>query len=350
MAATGARTELGRIGQWLRSIPESHTPLQVQTRRLVAVLAVLGLLVCAAVAVVYAGTRGEWLEGLLAGLTLAIAMIPEEFGVVLTVFFALGAWRTAQAGVLTRRSAALESLGAASVLCVDETGTLTANRMSIARVYAAGDGSASGDGGPFSSRQQEVIRTGALATQGRPVDPTDLAFTEFPGSQNRQGELAREYPLSDALLLTAQAWRQPGDSGYRIAAKGAPEAVLSVCGAEAAIESRVREEVKNMAAQGLRVLAVAEGCHHGPLPSSAAELRLRFLGLVGLADPLRPRVRDAVEQCRQAGIRVVMITGDHGITAQRIGREAGLEAGEYLSGAEISELTPDETGPARALG
>ncbi len=334
VAATGSRTELGKIGTVLSALKEGETLLQRQTRRLIVILAVLGMLLCLAVAVVYAITRGNWLRGMLAGLTLAIAMIPEEFAVVLSVFFALGAWRIAQANVLTRHTAALEALGAARVLCVDKTGTLTENRMSVAQAHALSE----------NCTQAEVLRFGALACQERPVDPTDLAFLESAKPLDAPGwERVREYPLKRDLLVTAQAWRRPNKDGYLLASKGAPEAILRICRADVGLEDRTAAAVRAMASQGLRVLATAKAeLTAGNLPENIEEIAFTLLGIVGLADPVRPRVPQAVQECRQAGIRVVMITGDYAVTAERIGREIGLDAERCLSGPEISSMADDE--------
>lgn len=363
VSETGSRTQLGLIGQALKSVHESETALQKQTRRLTLILAVLGLLLCAAVTVIYALTRGNWVGGLLAGLTLAISMVPEEFAVVLTVFFAIGAWRIAQTNVLTRHTAAIEALGAANILCVDKTGTITMNRMSVVQVYApeaahAGEGSQAAHAAQensqsaiaaFTPAQLRVIEVATLASQERPVDPTDRAFVEHgsqaPGLELHKGwQRLREYPVTRDLLATTHVWSEPGGTSRFAAAKGAPEAIARLCRLDSGSEKAMLAVVQEMAGEGLRVLGIAEASVGPaiPLPDSPLDFNFRFVGLAGLADPVRPGVPESVRECSQAGIRVVMITGDYPLTAQRIGREIGLESASVLSGSEITQLSDDE--------
>jgi Ca2+-transporting ATPase len=346
--ATGLHTEMGKIGKALQAVEVEGTPLQTETRRVVRVMAAVGLSMCVLVAVVYGLTRGSWTGGVLAGITMAMAMLPEEFPVVLTVFLALGAWRLSRQRVLTRRVPAIETLGATTVLCVDKTGTLTLNRMSVARLAAAGSVYDVPDpGGPLPEAVHEVVEYAILASRPDPFDPMEKAFHDL-GSRHLAGTehvhrdwtLVREYPLSPGLLAMSQVWRSPGGESYVIAAKGAPEAVADLCHLDPAQAERLAAEVRRMAEDGLRVLAVARAAFRpADLPGGQHDFAFQLVGLVGLADPVRPTVPDAIRECYAAGIRVVMITGDYPATASSIARQIGLaNPDETLTGPDIDRL------------
>ncbi len=347
--ATGAHAEIGTIGRALQAVEPEDTPLQRETRQLVRKLATVGVAVCAVFVVVYGLTRGNWLDGLLAGVALAMSLLPEEFPVVLTVFLALGAWRIAQHQVLTRRAPAVETLGSATVLCVDKTGTLTLNRMAISKILVDRTVFDLDTAGPGSlpDAVHEVVEFGILAGQQAPVDPMERAFWQLrdnglaaAGRLHADWTLVREYPLSRRLLAMSRVWATPGAAGYVLAAKGAPEAVADLCRLDAPRRQELAEAVHAMAEEGLRVLGVARGhLAAAELPAHQHELAFEFLGLVALADPVRPGVPAAIQECYAAGIRVVMITGDHPSTARNIGRRIGLRrADEVLSGPELDAL------------
>jgi Ca2+-transporting ATPase len=316
--ATGPRSELGRIGASLAALEPGRTLLERETARIVRAVAIFAVVLCFALAAAYGIARGDWLGGVLGGLTLAMAILPEEFPVVLTVFLALGAWRISRHGVLTRRMAALEMLGAATVLCVDKTGTLTENRMALVDTPAP------------------VADLAALASEIDAFDPMEKAIVAAagPGARDVRGtwRLERDYPFRDDFMAMCHAWRSPTGE-RRIALKGAPETVLPLCNRPDGMR-----EVRAAAAQGLRLLAVAEGRCEGELPDDPRRILWRFAGFAKLSDPLRASVPEAVAQCRGAGIRVVMVTGDHPGTALNIARQAGLEAREALSGEQIGAM------------
>jgi P-type Ca2+ transporter type 2C len=319
VTATGPRSEFGRIGASLATLDPGKTSLERETARIVRVVAAFAVLLSLALVVVLGLSRGDWLGGALGGLTLAMSILPEEFPVVLTVFLALGAWRISRHGVLTRRMAAIEMLGAATVLCVDKTGTLTENRMRVV------------------DTPQAVVNVAALACEVDLFDPMEKAIVEAAGAEAaavRGGwRLERDYPFGDNFLAMCHAWRSP-QGMLRVAIKGAPETVLSLCGRMDAMA-----EVERAAESGLRLLAVAK-CDdwQGEPPEEPRRYAFRFAGFVRLADPLRASVPDAVAQCRRAGIRVVMITGDFPGTALNIARQAGIEAPEALSGDQIAAM------------
>ncbi|QDY91244.1 cation-translocating P-type ATPase [Arthrobacter sp. UKPF54-2] len=349
--ATGAGTELGRIGSALRSIEEEPTPLQREIDRLVRYLAVFGLAAAAVVVTVYGLTRGNWLEGLLAGIATAMAMLPEEFPVVLTVFLALGAWRMSQKHVLTRRSPVIEALGSATVICVDKTGTLTLNSMTVRELLVGGQ-SHTLDDGPLPEAFHTIAEFGVLASPVDPFDPMDKAFKavgarylDGSGHLHTDWELVREYPLSEAVLALSHVWRAPDGSRYVVAAKGAPEAIARLCRLDPERRAALMADVEQATASGQRVLAVARAAFDraGQLPAQQLDFDFEYLGLVGLHDPLRPGAADAVAACARAGVRTVMITGDYPGTAQAIAREIGLDHGAgVITGPGLEAMTDDE--------
>ncbi len=350
--ATGIHTEMGKIGKALKSVETEQTPLQKETGRLVRQLAILGALMCLIVIVVYGLTRGNWLNGLLAGITLAMAMLPEEFPVVLTVFLALGAWRISQKRVLTRRVPAVETLGSATILCVDKTGTLTVNRMSVSKLYADGDYFAVKPGeSTLPEKFHEIVEFSILASQRDPFDPMEVAFKELgncclANTEHLHGDwsLVREYALSQSLLALSHVWRSPDGGDYVIAAKGAPEAIADLCHFSEEQIQALSKRISDMANEGLRVLGVARAFFkEGTLPREQHDFTFEFLGLIGLADPIRPTVPAAFKECYNAGLRVIMITGDYPGTAQSIARQVGLRPlDEVITGPELDKLSDTE--------
>lgn len=343
--ATGIGTEIGKIGGALRAVETEGTLLQRETGRLVRNLAIVGLSLCSVVVVVYGITRGSWLNGLLAGTTMAMATLPEELPVVLTVFLALGAWRISQKRVLTRRVPAVETLGSATVLCVDKTGTLTQNRMTVAKLFTGGEFyQVDYENKYLPEKFHEVVEFSMLASQKDPFDPMEKAikrlgdyYLAHTGHVHQDWNLVHEYPLSEKLLALSRTWRSPDIQTYIIAAKGAPEAIADLCHFDEIQIRDLSRQVSAMAADGLRVLGVAKaGFKETELPGEQHDFQFEFLGLVGLADPVRPAVPAAIKECYSAGIRVVMITGDYPGTARNIAGLAGLApADEVITGPEL---------------
>ncbi len=354
---TGPRTELGKIGKALQGVVQEKTLLQKETGRLVKNLAVVGLSLCAIVVVVYGLTRGNttnaWQDGLLAGITMAMATLPEELPVVLTIFLALGAWRISRNRVLTRRMPAVETLGAATVLCTDKTGTLTLNQMSVRQLYS--------DGKLFDAldKAQEVLpedfhrllEYGVLASKRDPFDPMEKALKQVGGwylanteHLHDQWTLIQEYPLSPELLALSHVWKSPDGADFMIASKGAPEAIADLCHFDSTRKDELSRQITAMANEGLRVLGVAMATFSKPdLPGGQHDFEFSFLGLVGLADPVRPTVPAAIQECYTAGVRVIMITGDYPGTAQSIARQIGLKAPEkFISGPDLDVMSDSD--------
>ena len=350
--STGPRTEIGKIGKALQILEPEDTNLQQQTAKIVRNFAIVGLSLCGIVVVVFALTRGDWLNGFLAGITLAMATLPEEFPVVLTIFLALGAWRISQHHVLTRRVPAVEMLGAATVLCVDKTGTLTLNRMTVTRL-SVGKETLEVDGKQMSLPEtfHQIVEYSILASPSDPFDPMEKAMKELGGRTlsntehiHKNWELVHEYPLSEHLLAMSHVWRSPEGQDYVIASKGAPEAIADLCHITPEQTRALRHEINKMADDGLRVIGVAKATFKPQsLPEQQHDFDFEFIGLFGLADPVRPEVAGAVKECYTAGIRIIMITGDYPGTARNIARQIGLQPMENLiTGSELDAMSDEE--------
>ncbi len=350
--STGSRTEMGKIGTVLQTVTRGETRLTKEVSRIVRTVAFAGLSLCAIIVVVYGLSRGDWIEGLLAGITLAMAILPEEFPVVLTVFLALGAWRLSLKNVLTRQVHAIETLGSATVLCVDKTGTLTENRMTVHTFFAQGR-MCEYDAGANSVPEvcHEISEFAILASKKDPFDPMEKALLhlrdgDFGTTEHIHAgwELVTEYPLSPELLAMSNVWGSPDGGDYIIAAKGAPEAIFDLCHLSEVARAGLAAPVDVMAAQGLRVLGMAKASFSEPdLPGVQHDFAFTFLGFVGFADPVRPQVAEAVKECDSAGIRVIMITGDYPLTAQNIGRQVGLSHPERgITGGELDTMSDEE--------
>ncbi len=348
VTATGQRTEMGRIGQSLEEISLQTSPLREEMNRLTQRLAVIGVLLSLLLIALFWWLRSGLLEGVLAGIGLAMALLPQEFAVIMIVFFALAARRLAAAQVLTRRLHAIESLGETTVLCVDKTGTLTQNRMQVAALCIPGQRLMLDAVTParLPDSFDELVDYAVLASESQPHDPMEKAFHQLSGRRSpRTGSepdprvLAREYELTPALLAMSHVWRS-AQAHDIVAAKGAPEAIALLCRLSQEQRQQAMQEAESLASMGLRVIAVAKALHpaNQPWPEHQREFQFEWLGLAALADPLRPEVPDAMAQCMRAGIRVVMITGDHPHTAAAIARQAGLPHEEILTGDDIARM------------
>ena len=350
--ATGLRTELGKIGKALEALEPDETFLQKRSVAMIRIFAAIGLSLCAVVIILYGLTRDDWMGGFLAGIALAMSLLPEEIPVVLTVFLALGAWRMSRRRVLTRRMPAIEALGSATVLCVDKTGTLTQNRMSVSQLFAAGEFCEidSRSVRTLPQKHRELMRFSVLASETEPFDPMEKAVKELgdrylePGTNGARWTLVHEYSLSPELLALSHVWKSPDSENYIIAGKGAPEAIADLCHFNTEQLKQLAKHVDVMAAGGLRVIAVARASFgSNRWPTSQHDFDFEFLGLIGLADPIRPSVPAALRECYGAGIEVVMITGDYPSTAQAIARKLELKPGaELITGTEVERMSPAE--------
>jgi len=342
VVATGSRSEMGKIGQSLATLDNEAPRLRAETTNIVTWCAIGGIVVALLVVLLYGLLRGGWIDAMLAGIAIGMSMLPEEFPVVLTVFLAMGAWHIGRVGVLTRHAAAIETLGAATVLCTDKTGTLTENYMSVTELWLpSGEVLSIAGEGTLPAPFQALIETAARASAVAPSDPMEVALHDARKAAAtvapRPDALAHAYALRPELLAMSNVWEE--DDRLTITAKGAPEAIAGLCRLAGEELARLTAATEGMARRGIRVLAVASAvAPDRDWPTTQHGFHYQLSGLVGLADPLRPGVAAAVAECRSAGIRVVMITGDYAATARSIATQAGIADGDVLTGAELATL------------
>ena len=351
--ATGARSEMGKIGKDLRSIETEQPHLQRQMRWLIRDFAIVGAVAGGLTVLLFGLLRGSWLQAMLGGIALGMSLLPEEFPLVMAVFMAMGAWRISQARVLTRRASAIETLGATTVLCTDKTGTLTENRMTVVSIGGTDGRWDSDSGAPLSEQTGEILDHALLACPPDPTDPMDIAVHTIAAAHNDSRAdgipnrtLIRAYGLRPDLLAVANVMSGDVVGAGSAYAKGALEAIAELCRLSVDRLREIREQGEGLAGQGVRVLGVARStvvnlAHGELLPDSLRGFEFEYVGLIGFADPLRSNVPAAVAECRSAGIRVVMITGDYPATACAIGRQAGLDATRVLSGDEIESMSDE---------
>lgn len=345
VVATGARTEIGKIGQSLNTLASEAPRLRREISRIVIICASAAALAVLVVVLLYGFLRGGWLEAVLAGIAIGMSLLPEELPVVFAVFMAMGAWRIGKVGVLTRRAAAIETLGSATVLCTDKTGTLTENRMALAHVWLpSGEAMQVEPGQPIAPSFQQLIETATLGSAVQPSEPMELALHQARAGFAEPAvpwQLVYRYGLRPELPAMSNIW----DNGEQLilCAKGAPEAILSLCRLPDDTVRQVLGAAAEIASRGIRVLAVATAtAPHRQWAASQRDYHYTLLGLVGFADPIRSKVPLAIAECHQAGIRVVMITGDYAVTAQAIAAQAGIQAAEVMTGTELDQLDDAE--------
>jgi len=351
VTSIGVKTEMGKIGKALGNITEEDSPLRKETARLVKSFAIVGGVLCFFVVVIYGLTRGDWLHGLLAGLSLSMALLPEEFSVVLLVFLSMGAWRMSKREVLVRCMPAIEALGASTVLCVDKTGTLTVNKMILSSLYSSKEYCELGKNECLDEEFHELIEFGYLASQKDPFDPLEKEikkstekFISDTEHVHDGWKLVREYPLSKSLLALSNVWESYDHRKYVIAAKGAPEAIIELCHLDEAEKEELLTHIQKMAEKGLRLLGVSKASFQDDsLPEKQHDFEFEFVGLLGFIDPVRPSVSQSLKDCYTAGIRVIMITGDYPGTAQHIARRIGLkDPDKYITGPELAIMQKKE--------
>lgn len=338
---TGSSTVYGKIGISISDNPGKQTPLQKQTRDLVkrcSWIAVFLFILVSAATYLNIPTdpfKERIIASILSGVTLAMAMIPEEFPVILTVFLAMGAWRLAKKNSLVRSLSAVETLGAISTLCVDKTGTITRNQMVVQDTWSP------------TSDVHQLLQMMGLSCEIDPYDPMEKAMLTYYEDQGLSKEdlfhkeLLLEYPFNNEMKMMGHVWRGSQER-ITIAAKGSPESILKICNSSSDEKKNILDEVYRMSTKGLRVIAVAYAFvpDQQEIPDTITKCSLSFCGLIGLADPPRDSISEDVETCIKAGIRLVMITGDNGITARSIGRQIGLPNHENtITGKELDLLS-----------
>jgi len=351
VTATGINTEIGKIGKALDSVKEEPTRLKQEMGSLVKKLTIIALILCVLVIIGFTLTHGSLINGFLAAITLAMAILPEEFPVILTVFMALGAWRMSKLKVLTRNPSAIETLGTATVLCTDKTGTLTENKMTVTKLYNGRDFLSVTKMSSLDTEFHELIEFGILSSQSKPFDPMEKAirsvgehYLEGTKHIHKNWEMVKEYPLSKQLLAMSHVFSSKGTQEKIIASKGAPEAIFELCHLDEKNRISCSGAVEKLAEEGLRVIGVAKARINEPtLPEIQHDFTFDFIGLIGLSDPIRENVKQSVEECYKAGIRVIMITGDYPVTAKHIAIEIGLKNPDMcITGKELQLMSEDE--------
>ncbi len=332
----GVDTEYGKIGKSIYEIKDEPTPLERKVGSLVKNLAKVGALLCFVVISLSYFTSGNILKSIMAGITLAMAIIPEEFPVVLTVFLSMGAYRLAKKNVIMRKISAVETLGATTVLCVDKTGTITENKMKIKEVYSKDLGSIG-----LERIDKNLALLSILASERDSSDSLEKAILDqysnkFSLVELNALELCKKFDFDSKTKTMANIYIM--DSEYYVAAKGSPEAILELTNLSAEEKLSIKLEFDKMASKGLRVLAFAEG-NDNRILDSLDQYNLDFIGLIGFQDSPKAGVLAAVKGCNAAGIRVVMITGDYYKTAMAIGQEIGLKFSKRsITGDEIEKM------------
>ena len=345
---TGEKTQFGKIGKSLQTISEEQTPLQQEMKKLIRSLGIIGVLISIVVVALFYFTRGNLVQSILNGLAAAMAILPEEFPVILTVFLALGAWRLSKKNVLTRKPSAIETLGSATVLCSDKTGTITQNKMMVSCIY---DGSKTIKKQDFTQYQKdisEIINISYLACSPESIDPMEQAISNANKEINdfhHELDFVYEYGFSHELLAMTRVYKDQKSGELVLATKGAPETILSLCNLDSLAQLKYANQVIEIAKKGLRVIAIATAktkLYNNELPENQSSLNFQFCGLIGLEDPIRPEVPAAIEECRKAGIRVILITGDYPETAKNIGDQIGLSNCDLLTGKQLDQLSDEE--------
>jgi Ca2+-transporting ATPase len=344
---TGSNTEFGKIGKSLQEIKQEKSKLQKDMRKLIQKLFVVGISLSLIVTIAHFITRDHFLQALLNGLATAMAMLPEEFPVVLTVFLSIGAWRLSKINLLTRKSAAIETLGSITVLCVDKTGTITQNKMEISSVYAKDQLVDKNEFHSHSKSIELLLQTAYYASHKQTIDPMEKAivacFNKLSYQEIAYIELEKEFLLTNELTAMTRVLRLPNGE-KKVCCKGAPETILNLCKLDDHRKKAILNSVHNMAKKGQRVLGLAEAkWASNDLPLNQHEFPFEFLGLIAFEDPIRQEVPNAVKECKEAGIKVIMITGDFPSTAISIAKEAGLEiTNQVLTGQDLQSMDDNE--------
>lgn len=337
ITAVGAQAEYGKIGKALGSIKKTKTPLEKQIRKLIIIFTVISLTFCLIVTLVnffynaHLDLKDRLIQSILSGITIAMATIPEEIPVVLTVFLAMGAWKLAQHNALTRNMKPVETLGAITVLCTDKTGTITENKMTVQDTFAT---------------SEDLARISALACPKNPYDPMEIAIQKYAFQQGIKPtvydhNLVHEYIFNNTEKMMGQVWQI--DNAQILCVKGAYESILPLCKLDKSTENKILSQIKTFSKSGYRVLAVAKHSKITNIPDKLSENPLKFVGLIALVDPPRVGVKESVKTCHNAGVRIIMITGDNGQTAEGIASQIGLNnCSEVITGAELENMNDQE--------
>lgn len=339
----GSETEYGKIGQDVVSAPDNPTPLQKQTGKLVRLCAIIAAILFVFVTIItyfnisYQTISDRLVHSILSGVTLAMAMIPEEFPVILTVFLSMGAWRLAKKNSIARKLPSVETLGAISVLCVDKTGTITMNQMTVNTIWSK------------DNKEQELIKIMGMACKSDAYDPMEKAMISYCNTQGLSDkllfadQLIKEYAFTDETKMMGHVWKN--SNNILITAKGSPEHILKICNLSDDKRKEAENKIIELSSKGLRVIAVGKMniTNINLIPNTLAECSLELCGMVGLFDPPRKTVKDDIKTCNKAGIRVVMITGDNGITASSIAKQINIpNSNKIITGDQLNKMSDSE--------
>lgn len=348
VTAIGVKTKLGSIGKSLETIQDEKSPLELQINRFVKMMVFVGVSIFLVVCVVNYFNSHSFLDSLLKGLTLAMSILPEEIPVAFTTFMALGAWRLMKMGIVVKQMKTVETLGSATVICTDKTGTLTENRMSIAKVFALSTTEPSMLNADLSEAEKETIRLAMWASEPIPFDPMEKALHQAYAKLNVNDErtsfkMIHEFPLGGKPPMMTHIFQN--SEGLRvIAAKGAPEAIMNVSHLTTDETERIEKVIKALTADGYRVLAVGEADFKGNLfPKSQQEFQFAFKGVVAFYDPPKENIKQVLEKFYAAGISVRIVTGDNLATTSAIANQIGFQGSEKsVTGDELMKLSEAE--------
>ena len=347
VTAIGNATVLGKLGKSLSTITASKTLLQKQIGNFVKIMAIIGFLIfCLIWGVNFLHTQNG-IQSLLIGLTLAMAIIPEEIPVAFSSFMALGAFHMAKLGIITRQPLTIENLGAVSVVCLDKTGTITENKMVVKTIYSFDIDLLEEVKAGGNPAIQEVLNYARLASEETPFDAMEKAIVEafdlFLDSKDPIPKMIHEYPLGGQPPMMTHVY--PGSDTLRmIAGKGAPERIFQVCKLADAVILKMSSIITGMASRGYRVLGICSARFTGDLyPEKQDDFDWQFRGLLALYDPPKKGVKGEFDKWHQAGIQIKLVTGDFKETALNIATQVGLEPGaKLITGDELMHMTEGE--------
>lgn len=345
--AIGNNTELGKIGKSLENIPQEETPLQKQIKSFVGRMALIGIIFFAVVWTIHFFRSHTLVDSLLKALSLAMSILPEEIPVAFTTFMAIGAWRLSKLGVIVKHISTIETLGSATVICVDKTGTITKNRMELAAVYAFNDRTVTSPAAG-NTGANEVIRMAMWASEPIPFDPMEIslhqAYAKITSFDERKlFRIIHEYPLGGQPPFMTHIF-EDGNGKRIIGAKGAPEGIMSACKLPPADIEVVKKIIDELSSKGARVLGVASGSFGGGrFPPNQRDIPMTFLGLVAFNDPPKDNMQSVLMAFYDAGIKVKMITGDYARTAVAIAGQINLaERHKVLTGSDLMKMNESE--------
>ena len=341
----GNETKLGKIGKSLESIQEEKTPLEKQIANFVQKMVIAGAIIFVIVWFINYTHSKDVLDSLLKALTLAMSILPEEIPVAFTTFMALGAWRLMQMGIIVKQMKTVETLGSATVICTDKTGTITQNKMSLAGLFCYSDAETYFDTNIIGENGKNLIRTAMWASEPIPFDPMEIALHQryqelFPTDQRTEFSMKHEYPLEGKPPMMTHVFENK--NGDRIiAAKGAPEAIIAVAQLDDAGKATVEAAILNFTKEGYRVLGVAQSNFaEQTYPEKQQSLPFVFIGLVAFYDPPKANISETLAHFYKAGINIKIVTGDNAATTLSIAKQIGFKgADQEISGDQLMKLS-----------